>query len=314
MRNVLIADLLALALMAFFAWRGYRRGILVCAISLGGAVLGYAAAFLLSGFLGQRLAGVVDWPAMHCRLVAGIVVFAVISMVTRLSVRGMIKRRRAEERDGKRDPLGGLSRLGGAVSGAVMALLAVVLIHWVYALARGAEPETPLPDVAAGAGGSFSRAVVQAAAATAMNNDVARMVSRPDESANRLRDFLALDSVNTLIADEDFREALLDGDEQAVAENPSYVAVFEDPEAVEALRQVGALAGDDQEAREDLARRLAEIGRRLRDALETPEVAAAVAGLREDGLLERQNWPRLVMDPRFAQIVQKVAATQKEKP
>lgn len=304
MDAIWIADVLALGLVGGFALRGFQRGALVSLLSLGGVVFAYAGALLLSEPVAEVITGLTGWPKLYSQMAGGAIVFMVVSSTLKVAVNMMLKRRKRAKGKGEAVNLGPVSRFGGAGMGFAAGLIIMSLMHWGIALARGMERFNEWPDVGAGVSGEIAGAIVEGGARAVMDENSARLVSHPDDTARLLRELLALESVRELMGDAAFREFLLAGDAEGVAGNESYRALFEDPEAVDRLVRLGAVEANVADADTELAGTMAETGGRLGGILENPDVEETVAELREEGMLKPENWPRLVFDARFVRIME----------
>lgn len=304
MSIVFFADLIAFLIVIFYAVKGVQRGALISFMSIGGVIFAYIAALILSKPFGFLVALITRLPNLYGRVIAGAFIFITVSVLIRLAIKKILKRR--EENSQNDNTLTYSTRLWGAFLGIITAILVFTVIHWVYSLYRGTESGKALPEIGKGISGGISQELIRSAAYAAADANTADLVSRPDRTADMLRRLFARESVNKLMSDPDFRNALLDGDEDAIMNNTAYRRLFEDEETVDLLRQLGAVRTKTDEAAERMADPLANTGRKLGKVLEEPDVQKKVEELKEEGMLERRNWPRLVFDRRFIDIMERV--------
>jgi membrane protein required for colicin V production len=302
-------DVLALVLLATFAWLGARRGALATGLSLGGLVAAYAAAVLAARHLGTAVGdalGVSPWVGAP---VAGVVAFALVSFDVAL-VSWILRRRR----DAAPTPA---SRAGGAVFGALRGALVVLLIGvgalWLDAWrALGAHHDadrvavdTPLRHVA--------RSAVETGVAAALGEGTpaaelaARTLARPAESLAQLRALTEAPEVIALAEDGAFWAYVEAGEVSAALAQPSFQRLQWNGER---RRQLAALGLVDELAAGDpalfaLALRgvLEELGPRLRALREDPDLAALARDPAVAALVERRDVVGLLGHPGLQRVL-----------
>ncbi|MCF7837466.1 MAG: CvpA family protein [Candidatus Marinimicrobia bacterium] len=305
MSAVLIADLVVVGLLAYCVWRGMRHGALVSFLSMAGVLCGYAGAIFLGRLAGQPLVTLFDLAGLYARVLGSVLVFIVVSGLFRLGIKRIL-RRRASDRDQTNRPLSSQSRLIGALLGILIGIVVIVLLHWLYSLMRGTERGGHLPDLHRSVGSGISRNVVGRTARLVMNDNAAHLVSQPDETIRLFRDILAEECVVALLQDAPFKEALLAGDAEAIRLNPAYQRVFEVQSAAAKLKAIGLIGEDAEASKKTMADALAKAGAQMGGLLDDPEVSSRIESLREDGLLEKEAWHKLLFDNRFIYIMERV--------
>lgn len=134
-----VYDLLVVALLVLAAWRGRRLGLIGGLVRLAGFVLGLRVAFRFEGLLGVWLAGSTGLTVTAARVAA----FLFLLMLTALAV-GLAALVLGGFLD-RIEFVGSADRVGGALIGVSMALLAL----WLLTVLLLAMPASRLPAATA---------------------------------------------------------------------------------------------------------------------------------------------------------------------
>ncbi len=316
-----IADLLALALAAIFAYRGYRRGTLPALLGALRVICAYAGAYFLAGPLGgvlHRLFGLLNIVAL---LVAGAVILLAVKILFRLLGR---KIERIRKKRKKETPVGSLSlpdRIGGSLIGLLGGVATVLLLCWAYNLVRGGWADPRPPDISLSLTSRSSRYLIGRAAyaglrASAKSPEkagrIARLISQPGRTMGDFRRLTREPAVLQLLGSETFRAAFLSGDDLRILYNWDLQNLLHDEAAVRQLKNLAVIPDDYRSAefQEKLAKSLARAGRRTQAALNDPRLHETVRELRNEGLLETGQLPKLILDPRFLKVIDRTIYRQ----
>ncbi len=314
-----LADLVALALAALFAYRGYRQGTLLTALGALRVICAYAGAYLLAGFLGKPLHQIFGLLRIVSTVIGGVAVFLLIALGFRIVV-AKIRRKRKKR---KLSPPNGVptlpDRIGGASIGLLCGTVAAFVLCWLYSLVRAGFAETGQPDIGSSVAGRSSRYCIEQAVYTGIEavgggresaRQVARLIGDPGRTVEDFQRLVHIPAFTALMNSPTFRDDFLSGDYLRIRYNYALQQLFNDRSAVHYLKELGVLTDDYRSPRfqDKLAADLAGAGRRMREAMNDPGLSRAVEELRREGLFESARIPRLILDTRFLKIVDRVMA------
>ena len=295
-------DLLALVLLALFAWRGARRGALAAGLSLAALIVGYAAAWVASERLGDVAAASVGAPALLGGLIAGTGVFFSVTAAFGL-VAWLAQRRRTT-------PLTPASRAGGALFGALRGSLVVLAIGllslWADAwkqMLPGADPHAPVVETPLRAATRVAVAAgVEAALGDAPGAAIAaHALTQPGAAMEQIRTLAARPEIAALASDHELWTLVEAGSYDAALAQPSFQSLQWNGERRRELAALGvvdaAAAGDPAVFALEARAALVEVGPRLRELRNDPELARLANDPAVANLLERQDLLGLLSHP-----------------
>lgn len=317
----IVADIAALALMALAVWRGWRKGLVRSLIGLAQGVVVYLGAWTLGRPLARLFSSSGGEPGIKALAAGFLLAVVLMILLTEIALWFAWRsyQRRMESRPAEhRERAERWDRAGGACFGAVAALLTISILVWMYAL-LGAAAGPRLPSINGSVCAALSRVVMRPllypfarrfASEPETAALAARAISDPATTAASVRRLAENPDVAALSRDRSFGENVLNSDRDAILRNPAYRRIFENPESVDSLRQLGWLRpGQDAEAaRGEMADRLAAAGANVRKLRDDPEVQS----LLHDPELKRRadagDLVGLLDDPRVRRLVSRVLA------
>lgn len=307
-------DVVALVVLALFAFMGARRGGLASGMALGSLGVAYAAAILAAprlGPLAAELTGVSEWLGMPLAgSVAFLAAFLVMAVVSKL-----LGRLTAPEEGEGRSPrdrfLGGVF---GAVRGGLIVLLLSYLAIWVDALRiTGTAPD--LPELGSSAAARVTETLVEAGV-TAFVDDapsghmIARIAARPGQSIADLQGLMEHPVINELRADELFWSYVEHGNVDAALNRRGAIALVYDAEVRRQLGELGlidaAAVSDSRVFRAVAADVLRQVGPRLKGLKEDPELQALMRDPEVVAAVQSGNHLALMGHPGFRAVVARV--------
>jgi len=307
----MILDLVALALLAIFAWRGAVRGALASGLSLLSFVLGNVAAWYVATRYADASADALRMPVLLAAPIAGTLAFLAVALA--LGAISWIARRRGADRAPS-----AASRVGGAVfgvlRGSVVVLLIGLLAVWVDAMQRslpGADPTAPADESPLRAATEAAvHAGVELALGDAPGADVAaNALARPAEAMDRFRALAANPDIAALADDHALWSYVEAGAYDAALAQPSFLRLQSDADVRHELASLGVVdrgaAGDPQLFALEVRAALREVEPRLRAIREDPDLARLASDPAIADLLRRHDVVGLLAHPGF----QKVLAT-----
>lgn len=308
-----IVDLLVLACLLVYLYKGTRRGFLLSLLGVLSIVCSYLGAYAFSRPAGEWFEEASGTNPLTARIVAGAVIFLFIALVFSALQKGVkvwLMRKRKEGE--KALPLTASSRtLGGLISlGAAVVLLTV--LWWVYDAFRATSVAEDFPDLRGSAFAGMAQGIVRGVAEVSLRGKLGKaqaglaadLISSPAHAVGELRALLDEPAMQALFESETFRQDFLSGEKGRVSTNAQFVALLEDPSASKRLQSLGFVSADapPEEVREKLGGQLAEAGGRLNGILEDPEVKALIEELNKEKVLENPDWKTLVFDRRIREI------------
>ena len=289
-------DILALTILAGFAFGGLLRGGLATGMSLLSLLVAYAVGFGCARAFGAEAAVRFELPELLGPPLIGAVSF-LLAYIVMAALSALLKRQEKRRRTGARSAR---DRFFGAclglVRGGLVVLLLSVLAIWLDALRSNGQAGF-LPAVGASRAAAVTGDVVEAGVAAALSDAgpgsarvAARLVARPAASLADLQAVLENPHVARLQQDRLFWTYVEAGAVDAALNRGSFIDVLHDRELREGFASLGVIEGDaldDPGAfRELAASALREIGPRIR-------------GLRDDPELKR-----LMSDPEIVSMVE----------
>ena len=307
-------DVVAVVVLALFAFMGARRGGLASGMALGSLGVAYAAAILLAprlGPLAAELTGIPEWLGMPLAgTVAFLTAFLVMGMVSKL----LCRLTAPAEREGRSPRDRFLGGAFGAVRGGLIVLLLSYLAIWVDALRiTGTAPE--LPELGSSAAARVTESVVEAGV-TAFVDDAAsgrmfaRIAARPGQSLVDLQGLMEHPVINELRADELFWSYVEYGNVDAALNRRGAIALVYDGDVRRQLGELGlidaAAVSDSRVFRAVAADVLREVGPRLKGLKEDPELQALMRDPEVVAAVQSGNHLALMGHPGFRSVVARV--------
>ena len=301
-------DVLALGLLAIFAWRGARRGALASGLALAGFAFGYAAAIAAGIYFGDLAAKLCGVSPLFGAPIAGTVAFLFVSLD--FAIVSFVLRRRGEATPSAASRIGGACF--GVLRGSLLVLLLGVLAVWIDALPQLAQrdagsakaDDTPLR--------SLARVAMTAGVETALGDTpgadlVAHALSQPGDAIEQLRALAETPEIAALASDRDFWAYVEADAMQAAVAQPSFQKLQWNPALRTQLAAVGLVdeisAGDPAIFALELRGALQQVGPRLRQLREDPELARLANDPAVMDLVQRRDVVGLLAHPQFQSLV-----------
>jgi hypothetical protein len=304
-------DALVLALIAFLAWSGARRGAAVAGVQLVGLPLAYAGAVGAAFAFGPALARELDWSETVGSLATGTVGLVGVQLFVSAVVRAL---------RGREDELGGSSQAVGAVCGALRGALFALPLLWLAGFAEGArvagvKPGLPdlsgahLPALGTGVLGAGAGAVLDESAPGA--RVAVRLVGHPGETLEAFQHVVSDPRFVSLQRDGGFWRDVERGAVRAALAKPAARALVNDRAFRGRLGAVGvvspAAAQDARSFERELSLALSELGPRLEAVRSDPALDELLADPEVRASLQSGNTLALLRDPRFRALVSRAS-------
>ena len=326
----MLIDLIAIAILAFHAWLGWRRGLALSIISLSGIVAGYAVAYGLHRPLGGLIGQLFGLQPLLSYPLAGSLVFFTIwisSTVASMIVRK--RQRRREEEQGQVRPTP--DRALGAVAGLVQGSATVIFLAWAAAFVQGAvagqgierRPVSIASKLSAHVASHVAQAVVGGQDDNAITAMASALAKHPESAARNIHTVLGDPRVQLLLQkpqslSSSARTSHSDVGTLSVVSSKTTDRLSDlvaDPGFVQAAQNLGLIRPQDAtskksatDLRNQLAQGLLPLAQTINTLKHDPEIRRI---LRQPGFLskiKRGNLTHLANDPDFNQLAQKVVA------
>ena len=297
----IVIDILAAMILLLFLLAGWHKGFLLSVLSVARVVLAYGLSYFAGRYLGAWLGEALHRPRIVMVPVIAGLTFILITLVFYLTMNTIRDRHRRQAELGNASILT-ISRLGGSIINLGTGILSLIFLLWITEFLVAGITGYSMPDAKLSRFVRFSRGAIYTAANIAFHSEghevqieaAARAISHPADSIDRLEKIILSDSVQNLITDPDFAEALLSGNPDRIAQTPSLQRLFNDRKTLTELRDIGVLS--EHETKPALCSKLARVGG-------NQNIQVAITRLENKGLLDPDKISYLIRDPDFDIIV-----------
>ncbi len=306
----MLADLVALAVIAFYAVRGFRRGLAASLLGFLGVTASLVAAWLLWDWAGRRLNASFGMPMVLACALGASLVFLVTDATFFLTVYLIRRRRKRKQAQPAAKPkYPRADKLSGASLGACIGILTAAAVIWMYTAAGLMPGAAAWPDIRGSAAARLSGLIIGAEAwlfARAVTDDatlsriVARSVSDPKAAVEDVQSIKQNPKVVELLQDVRFTDAVYKGDAEAIEANPRWKRLLEDPEFLRCARETGFLPAESDAAHApgQAAEELARVGRKMTQISADPEVRDVLRDRDFQEMLNGGDLGKLLQDER----------------
>jgi uncharacterized membrane protein required for colicin V production len=305
----MLIDFICVLLLSLWAYLGWRRGLLLSALSLASVLLSYLCAYLLYRPVGDVLARSFSLQPLLAYPLGGMTAFVIAVLL--LSVLRAVIRRRRKRSVARGGPLLLAGRIGGAVVsiayGAAFLLLVLGALLWLRASLPG------IPDVRSSVAGRVA-APLMAAFARGLAGG-----SQGSPTLVGVADRMARDPLRTTqslgAVLDDRRVRKLASAVRAGRARPEEKALRElaaDPQFLRRAEEAGLIQRAEagpltpEQAQAQLAARLAPLRRALDAMARDPEVRRMLENPELSDRLRRRDMLALVNDPAFNKLAARV--------
>ena len=301
----IVIDILAALVLLFFFLAGWHKGFLLSLLGVVRVVLAYGIAFFAGRFGGYWLGELAHRPRIiTIPIVAGLT-FVIITFIFHVIMTNMRDEHRdKEEMEDYSHPW--YSSLGGGTINSVVGLFSLIFLFWLGNVFLVGVSGTSIPGADQAQFGKFSRRAVYETAYVIVSRDgresqaaaLARMISDPAQGMAHMENVISAESVQQLLKDKQFRDDLLSGDQQRIEENAALQQLFDDPDTLEELKNMGFFSG--KEKKSELCAKLSKFG-------SNEKIKASIESLSEKQLFSTDKITLLIRDPDFDVIIAELA-------
>ncbi len=313
-------DLLALAILAFFALMGALRGGVASALGLITLIAAYGGAVWSAQNLGTPLAEKTGLSPLLAPVLAGTVGFFATALV--VGGIGAVVRHAADRLRGD-SSLGAANRWAGGLIGALRGALVVVLISYLVIWLDAAKQSgafqglDAVPDIRISSAAKVTEKLVEKTVSAAVDADgttaqvVGRLASRPGVAVQSIQAILSDGRVEALQQDRFFWTLVENGAYERAMNRRSFQAISRSPDMRARFADVGVVsAGSVEDAAEFEARMgevLAEVGPRVKGLVNDPDLQALARDPEVLSMLESGDTLGLVRHEGIRDLVAKVS-------
>jgi uncharacterized membrane protein required for colicin V production len=307
---ILAFDLVILAIVLTYFIKGVNRGFLLSIVGIIGLTCAYWSSYHFARDIGGWMTATFEINKLLANLLGGGLVFISVLVVFGLLIT---------------TPLYKLQKHGGMiislpnhVLGGVFSLLISGLVisttAWGYQLARHSHTLNPyLPDLRDSQTIQISQTLIQQFSTQLLKHlepqsqlaMVVRFAGNPEHLSNSLPQLAEKPSVKNLLADPYFAEAVLSGNEQRIAANPTFQNLLNDHDTMQQLQQLGLVSSDEltENPSQQLVSVLANTGQRINQMRQDPLFQEKLQKLVDEGALEGNDPQKLLMNPHFQELL-----------
>jgi hypothetical protein len=323
----MFTNLIAISVLVFFIYRGYKKGFIGASLSLFSLIVGYAAAFFGYRPLAQWFIAGGYASGFQAYVVGGLLAFFGTQLV--LFIPGALINRsiKRKAKEGRIRPsywvLGGFV---GTVSGVFFAILVV----WAAMLYQAAQKKNdPVPalskmpslseQVTTRTISFVTRRVLEARrknapdktakssfSSQAMDNVLVKVLSQPDQGVYGLKMFFENPKLNELLESRDFQHTLMNGGSQDIENHPNYQELFQDEAFLRSARDLGLVNENTQmsEIQKEMSQTLVGLRSRMDQIVKNPEVVAMLKKPEFKEKIEKRDMIALMTDDDFNRILE----------
>jgi len=297
-------DIIASIILLFFFLTGWRNGFLISLLGAMRVIIAYGASYYAGRYVGFWLGEIANRPRIVTIPVVAGLTFVVIAFIFHITISNIrAKHQHLKEKDDFR--LSGFSHLSGSAINLTAGLLSIILLFWLGDLFLVGVTNHPIPGADQSYFGQFTRRTVYEITYLMIPKDenesqvaaTARVISDPAKGVSHLKTAIGANSMQQLMHDRSFAEALMSGDPNRIGQNDSLKQLFNDHETLVELRQLGVFSG--KEKKSELCEKLSHFGR-------NENIRASLQNLKDKDLLNKEDILLLIRDPDFDAIIAEV--------
>ena len=264
-----------IVVILFFAFRGYKKGLLKSLARILSVLAGYICAFLYTGQALRIVEANFPLQGIVAFLVASLALFFGAGLLVSLLF-WLVRKLLLED-----ESISTASALGGAAVGSATGVLLAIVIVWSIAFVRDSRPAAALAATTAAnpskieklANRVAGKAVASAMSLGSANPEVTRLTAAvaeaPADMVQRAQRLARSDDMNAILNDPRSQAALNSGDVEAVRQLPAFQRLVNDAD-LQALASASGLLDDaarnNQAVDAALASRLTDIWGRAQRA------------------------------------------------
>ncbi len=297
-------DILAALLLLFFFISGWKKGWALSLLGVVRVILASVAAYYAGRYLGYWLGGALYRPRIVIIPATAGLTFTVITFIFHIKMWRIRERHREKEIEEEYRMPWPSKLIGGTVN-LTAGIVTLMFLLWLGDLFMTGVAGRSIPGADRSLFGRFSRRAAYECIYFSLSKDgresqaaaMARVISDPAKGMTHLERALAADSVQQILTDRQFAEALLSGDPERIEQNASLQRLFNDRATLEEFRELGLVSS--KETKSGLCEKLSRFGSNV-------NIQISIENLKAKHLLRTDKILQLIRDPDFDVIVAEV--------
>jgi uncharacterized membrane protein required for colicin V production len=257
--------------LTFFAYRGYKKGLLKSLSRVLSLIAGYVVAILYAGYISKLVESNTPLQGIAAFVAASLMLFIGAGIAINLLFR-IIGELMPEEHSESKG-----SSLGGAAVGLVVGLVVAVAVVWIFAFVRDMQPDhevatpTPVPKSAIE---NFASTAASKVVSTAMNLGSAKpevislstaLIESPGEVTQQAQRLANSNDINALLRDPANQAVINSNDIEALQALPAFQQLAKNPDLLALTKSAGMVDDSDNTAavEAELASQITDIWGRM---------------------------------------------------
>ena len=258
-------------ILAYFAYRGFKKGLLKSLSRVLSLVAGYVAAILYAGTVSKLVESNTPLEGITAFVAASMMLFIVAGIAVNLLFR-IIGSLMPEEHSQSKG-----SSFGGTAVGLAVGLVVAVSVVWGFAFVRDMKSEPELATAVQApksAIETFASSAASQVVSTAMNLGKARpevvslstaLIESPGEIAQQAQRLANSDDINALLSDPENQAVINSNDLDALQALPAFKQLVKNPDLLALTKSAGMVdkTGNTAAAEAELASQITDIWGRM---------------------------------------------------
>lgn len=300
-----------LVVIVYFAYRGYKSGLLPIASKLISLPAGYIVAYFFTVDFVPIIRSVFSVAGVMAYITAGSILFtvtvALFSLIFWLMQRMWVEQNQTTTQ---------ISAISGALLGAIVGVLLGIFIVWFVSTTktliqskRGITPSAPTPfeqninQITAGAISEITHAATKDAD---LSQATAVLLTSPAENIERIQQISQRQLLPKLLRNYDAKIAMDDRDPGALMHNPAFQKLVNDRD-FKALAIAMELPSDPQAMQKDVAIKMTKIWTQIHQVQYDPEFIAITQDPEFQQMMQSKNIYRMMNSSKVEELIKILA-------
>lgn len=313
----LVVDILLVSILLLYFFRGWDNGLMYAVVNIIGVVGSYLLATLVAPFLTPVISEKYDLALVIGYILSWAVIFLVIVFVFWILKRTALKNITYHIRSEEDFHLPLYSKIIGGVVSLSLGTVVVAISIFFYGLMSGGIRDSKLPDISGSrvvdASSFYSKRIAYTGLVKATGNKsfarrFAKILGKPHRSMKNIRRVIGSPIFRSLVSDSRFINAVIEQREVDIANNEALIVVLLDDKLMKSIYELGLVKKADYKSvpfRNWLSHKFVTL------EFDKVVVKQRMATLRQEGLLSKQNFEKLLKDKRFHEVIDQLFFKEK---
>lgn len=313
----LVVDILLVGILLLYFFRGWDNGLMYAVVNIIGVVGSYFLATLIAPFLTSVISVKYDLALVIGYIISWSSIFLFIVFLFWILKRTVLKNITYHIRSEEDYHLPLYSKVIGGVVSLSLGTVVVAMSIFFYGLMSGGLRNSKLPDISGSrvvdASSFYSKRIAYSGLVEATGNKTlakrfARILGKPHRSMKNIRRVAGSPAFRSLVSDSQFINAVIEQREVDIANNKSLVIVLLDEKLMRSMYELGLVKKADYKGvpfRNWLSHKLVTL------EFDKVVVKQRMSALRQEGLLSKQKFEKLLKDKRFHEVIDELFFKEK---